>query len=98
MATFTRKEIADGIGRVGQLGVESGIEIGLVLIGGGLMVLRFQARESTRDVDVAIMAPREAQQVREFARTVAAEHGWPDDWLNDGAKGYSRWPKQRARG
>src|SRR5438270_10763106 len=88
MATFTRKEIADGIERLGQLAVESGIEIELVLIGGALMVLRFQARDSTRDVDVAIVAPRETERVREFARTVAAEHGWPDDWLNDGAKGY----------
>ena len=88
MATFTRKEIADGIERLGQLAVESGIEIELVLIGGALMVLRFQARNSTRDVDVAIVAPRETERVREFARTVAAEHGWPDDWLNDGAKGY----------
>lgn len=52
------------------------------------MVLRFQARESTRDVDVAILTPPEARKVREFARTVALEHGWADDWLNDGAKGY----------
>src|SRR2546421_12982987 len=88
MATFTRREIADGIERLGQLAVASGTEIELVLIGGALMVLRFQARDSTRDVDVAIMAPPEAERVREVARTVAAEHGWPDDRLNDGAKGY----------
>jgi predicted nucleotidyltransferase len=85
MATFTRKEIVQGMERLGQLAVQSGIKIELALIGGALMVLRFQARESTRDVDVAILAPGEAQRVRELARTVAAEHGWPDDWLNDGA-------------
>jgi hypothetical protein len=88
MATFTRKEIAAGIERLGQLAVESGIEVKLVLIGGALMVLRFQARESTRDVDVAILAPTEVQKVRELARAVAAEYEWPNDWLNDGAKGY----------
>jgi hypothetical protein len=88
MATFTQKEIAAGIERLGQLAIESGIAIELVLIGGALMVLRFQARESTRDVDVTIVAPAEAQKVRELARAVAAEHEWPDDWLNDGAKGY----------
>lgn len=71
MATFTRKEIVDGIERIGQLAVESGTEIQLVLIGGALMVLRFQARESTRDVDVAILEPAQAQRVREFARAVA---------------------------
>ena len=88
MATFTRKEIAEGIERLGQLAVESGIQIDLVLVGGALMVLRFHARESTRDVDVAILMPAEARKVREFAHTVAAEQGWPNDWLNDGAKGY----------
>ena len=88
MATFTRKEIAEGIERLGQLADESGIKIELVLVGGALMVLRFRARESTRDVDVAILAPADAQKVRELARRVAEEHGWPDDWLNDGAKGY----------
>jgi hypothetical protein len=88
MATFTGKEIAEGIKRLGELAVESGIEIELTLIGGALMVLRFQARESTRDVDVAILAPAEANKVRNLARAVAAERGWPADWLNDGAKGY----------
>jgi hypothetical protein len=88
MATFTRKKIVEGMERLGQLAVQSGIKIELALIGGALMVLRFQARESTRDVDVAILAPGEAQRVRELARIVAAEQGWPDGWLNDGAKGY----------
>src|SRR5258707_13908736 len=88
MAVFTRKEIAEGIERLGQLAVESGIKIELVLVGGALMVLRFGARESTRDVDVAILAPADAQKVRVLARRVAEEHGWPEDWLNDGAKGY----------
>ncbi|MDX6406755.1 MAG: hypothetical protein QOH70_4210 [Blastocatellia bacterium] len=88
MATFTRKEIAEGIERLGQLAVESGIKIELILVGGALMVLRFRARESTRDVDVAIVAPAEVQKVRELARAVATEHSWPEDWLNDGAKGY----------
>ena len=88
MATFTRKEIAEGIERLGQLAFESGIKIELILVGGALMVLRFRARESTRDVDVAIVAPTEVQKVRELARAVATEHGWPEDWLNDGAKGY----------
>ena len=88
MATFTREEIERGIRRLGQLAVDSGLKIELVLVGGALMVLRFQARESTRDVDVAVLAPAEAREVRELARLVAAEQSWPNDWLNDGAKGY----------
>jgi hypothetical protein len=52
------------------------------------MVLVYEARESTRDVDAIILAPREASVVRELAQTIADERGWPDDWLNDGAKGF----------
>ena len=52
------------------------------------MVLGFQARESTRDVDAVIISPREARVVRELAKQVAEEKDWPEDWLNDGAKGY----------
>lgn len=88
MAIFTRKEIAEGLERLGELAVESGITIELILVGGALMVMRFQARESTRDVDVVILAPADAQKVRELARRVAEEQAWPNDWLNDGAKGY----------
>lgn len=54
------------------------------------MVLAFGARQSTRDVDVVILLPREARIVRELAAQVADEYGWAPDWLNDGAKGYLR--------
>ncbi len=50
-------------------------------------MLAFSARESTRDVDTAILAPREARIVRELARQVAVERDWPEDWLNDGVPG-----------
>ena len=49
------------------------------------MVLAWQARQTTRDVD-AIFQP--AAAVREEARLVAEELGLPDDWLNDAAKAF----------
>ena len=52
------------------------------------MVLQFNARQSTRDIDAVILQPREARLVRELARSVADEFNWTEDWLNDGAKGY----------
>lgn len=53
------------------------------LFGGTVMVLAFQARQSTRDVD-AIFAP--AAAVREAVAEIGREHGWEEDWLNDGVK------------
>ncbi len=65
--------------RLGSRGVSGEIN----LLGGTAMVLGFQARQSTKDVD-AIFAP--AALVREEALAVANELGLEDDWLNDAAE------------
>jgi hypothetical protein len=88
LTTITRREIIEAIERLGQLAMTRGTKIELALVGGAVMVLLFEARESTRDVDAIVIAPTEASIVREIAKTVADERGWPGDWLNDGAKGY----------
>ena len=88
MATFSREEIQDGLKRLGELAEAQGLHIRLTLVGGAAMVLGYQARQSTRDVDAVIIAPREARLVRTLAKQVAEERQWPEDWLNDGAKGY----------
>ena len=68
MATITRQEIIEALERLGQLAVARETEVELALVGGALMVLLYEARESTRDVDVVILAPREVQAVRELAQ------------------------------
>jgi len=59
----------------------------MVVVGGAALVLLFHARESTKDVDASFLLP-EASVVRDAARAVASNLDLPDDWLNDGAKGY----------
>ena len=88
MTTLDRDEIVDALKRLGELALLEGESIRLVVVGGAAMVLGYSARRSTRDVDAVFLPPPEAVLVRKRARTVASEQDLPDDWLNDGAKGF----------
>ena len=50
-----------------------------------VMVLAFNARLSTKDVDGVF---RPAEPIRELARRIAEEQHLPVHWLNDGVKGF----------
>ncbi len=71
--------------RLNQLLHEKGIMGELCIFGGAAMVLAFDARESTRDVD-GIFVPK--GEVLTASRQVAEEFGFQPEWLNDGVKGF----------
>lgn len=60
----------------------------LVVVGGAALVLLYDARETTRDVDGFVLPSSAAPLLRAAAERVAASLHLPADWLNDGAKGY----------
>jgi hypothetical protein len=55
------------------------------LYGGAVMCLVFQSRPSTKDVD-AIFEP--SAVIEEIVKKVGIEKKLPEDWLNDGVKGF----------
>jgi hypothetical protein len=80
-----REQIIGALGRVAEHLRERGVEGEICLLGGTVMVLAFNARVSTKDVD-AVFEP--AALVREVAAVVERELDLPEGWLNDGAKGF----------
>ena len=57
----------------------------IYLVGGAVMCLVFDARQSTQDLN-AFFKP--ADVIRAAATTVAAREDYPQDWLNDAVKGF----------
>jgi hypothetical protein len=57
----------------------------LYLVGGAVMCIVYDSRESTKDLD-AFFRPIEA--VRDAAGRVAAGNDIPENWLNDAVKGF----------
>jgi hypothetical protein len=68
--------LSDELGKQGVIGE-------ICLFGGTVMVLAFNARLSTKDVD-AIFHP--TTLTRELVRRIGEERQLPPDWLNDGVK------------
>lgn len=82
---LSKEQILAALGRLNELLHGKGVMGEICIFGGAAMVLAFDARESTRDVD-GIFVPKE--DVIHSARQVADEFGFEQDWLKDGVKGF----------
>jgi hypothetical protein len=88
--TLTKQEITDALKALGQLAVSQGESIELMVVGGAFMVLAYESRLGTKDVDALIITPPKTAIVRQLAEQIANERGWSADWLNDAVKGFVR--------
>ena len=69
-----------------EIGKE-GLKGEILVFGGAAMILAFNARPSTKDVD-AIFQPK--SKIYELSKKIAERHGLPENWLNDSVKGFVR--------
>lgn len=71
--------------RLGDLAADRGLTLEVCLYGGALMMLAYDARTITKDVDAII---RPSVEGRKLAEQVGREMGLPVNWLNDQVRMY----------
>ena len=74
-----------GLKRLGEELNEIGMTGEILLTGGAAMCLVHSARDMTKDVD-ALYEPK--GEINRIAKKIAEQEGSPEDWLNDGVKGF----------
>lgn len=82
---LTRDQIINALCALESECCRLGISGEICIYGGAEMVLVFDARTATRDVD-AVFRPK--SEIMEAAHAVAEKLELPSDWLNDGVKGF----------
>jgi len=83
MKTMTKAVVTHALRRLGELAAGAGFELELCIYGGALMMLAYDARAMTKDVDAVILPSREGLAL---AAQVGRELGLPENWLNDDVK------------
>jgi hypothetical protein len=93
MKSFDREILEKALSRLGELAEADGLTLELCIYGGALMVLAYDTRVATKDVD-AILRPRD--ECLKLAKQVAVELGLQENWLNDDVKMFLA-PKESLR-
>jgi Nucleotidyltransferase of unknown function (DUF6036) len=82
---FTRARIIAALEALGEELASQGIRGQIFIVGGAAMALAYSTRRVTRDID-AVFEPKTA--IYRAAERVAERLELPQDWLNDGVKGF----------
>ena len=85
MIQLDRQRILDALQELSRRLVQRGVTAEVCLFGGAAMIVAFQSRQTTKDID-AVFVP--ASVVRGFAAEIGRERGYEAGWFNDGVKGF----------
>ena len=83
---LTKDDILRGFRRIDVKAKASGVLVDLSIYGGAALMIAFDVRQVTRDVDAVVRGA--SSFMRAVVAEVAEEERWPPDWLNDGVKGF----------
>ncbi len=83
---FDRATLERAFRRLGDMAAKESKIVEISVYGGSAILLTFDHRAATRDVDAVFETNREF--LRRAAAEVAKEFGWNSSWINDGVKGF----------
>ena len=81
-----RNALVDGLSELGARAAAAGKIIDLSIYGGSCLILVSNFRSASQDVDG--VASTDQIFVDRIVGEIAADRGWPHDWLNDGVRVY----------
>jgi hypothetical protein len=92
---FDRDTLRQALIELGRRAHAEGKTVEISIYGGSALMLTYDWRAATRDVDAVFEADRST--VRRLAAEIAHDNEWDLDWLNDGVKGYLSAADQNAK-
>ena len=93
MNGITKELLIRALTRMGELAQEQGTQLEVCIYGGAVMMLAYNARQITKDVD-AIIQPSELGW--KLARQVGEELALPEAWMNNDVRQFVA-PTERTR-
>ena len=80
------QDLNDALTELGRRAHAQGKVVEIAVYGGSALMLASNFRVATQDVDA--VADTDQDLVDRLALDIAAERGWPQNWLNDGVRTY----------
>lgn len=77
---LTKQDIESALSRLSELAAAEGVRLEMTIYGGAVMLLAYDARTVTKDIDAIIRPPDVARRL--IAR-IAAERGFHENWISD---------------